>query len=104
MSQRIQPTAEWITTEDVAVILCVTVFTVDRLPLDSIRRRSRSRTGSGPGVGFLWNRLDVEYVAELKHGARISLSAAIRVFMSVRDQRVSLSDRSIQAQPEVAGV
>ena len=92
-STRLQPDELWMTTEEAADALCVTTDYVVRISPNSIERIVRSMRGNDPvGSGYLWRRREVEYVAALRKGAHISLNAALRVFMSVRDQVLTLSD------------
>lgn len=90
-STRLQPDESWITTEEAAEHLCVSAYTVVKIPRDSIQRIIRSTKGNAAvGSGYLWLRREVEYVAALRCGAHISLNSALRVFVAVRDDALKL--------------
>ena len=89
-ANRIQPDAEWMTTEDVKAALHIStrLLYTDGLR-EAVRQKSRSSYGNkGQSVGLLWNVSDVKRLAHIRKVCRLSLRSACRVAIAQREGKL----------------
>lgn len=82
-----QPDRDWITTQQAAAILCVSVHTLrDYATLVPLTIRCRGK-GTAHGVGRLWLRSEIDAVGRIK-SCGPSLKHSLLVYAGFKDGRI----------------